>query len=282
MRRLLLLALLLPFVSSAQTRINAGGPSYTASTGFVWAADSGFNNGLTYSTTAAIGGTPDPTLFQTQRYSDGTSTPLTYTFSEPAGNYTVRLLFSEIYFTANGTGQRVFNVKINGTQVLTNFDIFAKVGSNTADTENFPASSTGTITIEFDNITQRALIDAIEIVPAPVLSNLTIGTKILVCASVCDGTDDSPETGTLIVSQQRLSQTFGFNSDGTISANVGIDVSVDPADFTFSLTDATGSLEYKIPQAVIASQINLGTLTFPTLRIQKTANGIVFKGFVTP
>ena len=41
-------------------------------------------------------------------------------------SYTVRLHFAEYAHTA--AGQRTFNVSINGTQVLTNFDIFATAG----------------------------------------------------------------------------------------------------------------------------------------------------------
>ena len=41
-------------------------------------------------------------------------------------NYLVRLHFCETYFTS--AGSRTFNVSINGTQVLTDFDIFAAAG----------------------------------------------------------------------------------------------------------------------------------------------------------
>ena len=54
--------------------------------------------------------------------------------------YTVRLHFAEIYWTA--AGQRRFNVAINGTQVLTNFDIFATAGANKALVRDFSATPT--------------------------------------------------------------------------------------------------------------------------------------------
>ena len=55
-------------------------------------------------------------------------------------SYTVRLHFAELYFSA--AGQRVFNVAINGTMVLTNFDIFATAKANfTAVVEQFTATA---------------------------------------------------------------------------------------------------------------------------------------------
>jgi hypothetical protein len=86
-------------------------------------------------------------VYQTERFGD-----FTYTIpSLTAGTtYTVNLHFAEIYWTA--AGKREFNVLINGTQVLTNFDVFATAGGeDIAIVKSFPAtaSATGTITIQF-------------------------------------------------------------------------------------------------------------------------------------
>jgi hypothetical protein len=67
--------------------------------------------------------------------------PITYTFPGlTAGtSYIVRLHFAELYFSA--AGNRVFDVSINGTAVLTNFDIFAAAGAQyTAMVEQFTAT----------------------------------------------------------------------------------------------------------------------------------------------
>jgi len=66
------------------------------------------------------------------------------------GNYTVRLHFAELAFSSSGS--RVFNVAINGSTVLSNFDIFATTGArNKAVVEQFTATAdgTGTITIAY-------------------------------------------------------------------------------------------------------------------------------------
>jgi len=124
-------------------RVNAGGPSYTDSQGQVWSADIDSSGGQVYSTTSPISNTSDPTLYQTERYG-----AFSYQFPVPNGSYNVLLKFAEIYFTS--PGQRVFNVAINGTQVLTNFDIVAATGPLTAIDESFPVTVTnGTITVQF-------------------------------------------------------------------------------------------------------------------------------------
>ena len=124
--------------------VRAGGSGYTDSGGTNWAADNSYSGGSPWSTIANILNTGAPTLYQTCRYGD-----FGYTFSMPNGNYNVTLKFAEISRT--GPGQRVFNVLINGLQVLSNFDIFARSGgANTAIDMTFPvAVSGGQITIQF-------------------------------------------------------------------------------------------------------------------------------------
>jgi Malectin domain len=82
----------------------------------------------------------------------------------PGETKTVRLHFAETFFSTGGS--RTFNVNINGTQVLTNFDIFAASGAkNKAIIEEFklPASSTGQYVITFSNVVNTAMVSAIEI-----------------------------------------------------------------------------------------------------------------------
>ncbi len=124
--------------------INAGGTAYTDSNAQVWSADKNFSAGSTSNTTNPIANTPDPKLYQTERYGN-----FSYAFSVPNGGYHVVLKFAETYWTKSG--QRIFNVSINGTQVLTNFDIVAAAGAAlTAIDKTFPVTVTnGQIAIQF-------------------------------------------------------------------------------------------------------------------------------------
>ena len=113
------------------------------SSGRTWSDDFGFLGGNTSITNAGIAGTATPALYQTNRWG-----AFTYQFAAPNGNYTVNLKFAETYFTSPGS--RVFSVAINGTQVLTDFDIVAQAGTLTALDKSIPVSVTnGQITIQF-------------------------------------------------------------------------------------------------------------------------------------
>jgi hypothetical protein len=109
-------------------------------------------------------------VYQTARIGATTASGVGATFSyaipglTSGSNYLVRLHFAETYFTT--AGSRVFNVSINGTQVLTNFDIFATAGGeNIANIQQFtePANSSGQMVITFTSVTNNALISGIEI-----------------------------------------------------------------------------------------------------------------------
>jgi hypothetical protein len=150
--------------ASSTVRINAGGGSYTDNGGNVWSADCCSSGGNTFGTAAAIAGTSDQTLYQTERWYPGT---LTYTFgSLPASSYQVTLKFAEIAYL--GPGQRQFNVSINGTQVLTNLDVAAQVGLNTALDETFTTTvgANGQLTVAFSKgAADNPIVSAIQAVP---------------------------------------------------------------------------------------------------------------------
>ncbi|PYX93729.1 MAG: hypothetical protein DMG67_03485 [Acidobacteria bacterium] len=136
-------------------QVNSGGPAVTP-----FAADAFFSGGQTASTTATIDTSavtnPAPmAVYQTERWggdANSNPAPFSYTFPNltPGASYTMRLHFAEIFWTT--VGQRKFNVAINGTQVLTNFDIIAAAGAaNKAIVEQFmtTANSSGQIVVSY-------------------------------------------------------------------------------------------------------------------------------------
>ena len=148
-----------PPASGTPIRINAGGGAFVDPTGVSWSADSGFSAGNTFAVGSTITGTSNPALYQTERWN---GSPFTYQFTVPAGTYTVTLKFAEIYFTA--AGKRVFNVSINGTSVLSNFDIFAQAGANAALDKPFTINHPGgALTIQFVPLVDNPKISGIEI-----------------------------------------------------------------------------------------------------------------------
>jgi hypothetical protein len=139
--------------------VNAGGSQYTAADGTVYQGDSGFSGGNFYSTTAAITGTTDDRLYQSERYGN-----FSYKIPVDDGDYLVTLKFAEIYWTK--VGQRVFNVSIEGKAVLNNLDLVAKVGPKAAYDVTFPITVTdGLLSIGFKSVVNNAKVSAIEIEP---------------------------------------------------------------------------------------------------------------------
>lgn len=147
--------------AAGNVQINAGGSAATP-----FSADTDFSGGSTASVSNTIdtSGVTNPApgaVYQSNRYGN-----FTYTLAGlvAGGSYTVRLHFAEEYWTA--TGQRVFNVSINGAQVLTNFDIFATAGAEykaVAEQFSTTADSSGSITIQFVTVKDNAQINGIEI-----------------------------------------------------------------------------------------------------------------------
>ncbi len=150
--------------------INAGG---NAAGNYI--TDTGFSGGQIYSSTASVDTSavtnPAPeAAYQSVRY----GTNFTYHIFHliPNTSYHVNLHFNELYWgtdLANGNGgegSRVFNVAINGTDVLDNFDIFATAGgANKAIVEPFTATSdsNGIISISFTSVTDNAMVNGFEV-----------------------------------------------------------------------------------------------------------------------
>ena len=142
---------------TSHIRVRCGGPQFTDGSGNVWISD----NAVNFSgTNASISNTTTPALYQMETWSTGT---LTYTYNVTPGTYTVSLKFAEFYLTKSG--ERTFNILINGSPVMSNFDILGSPGGamNTAIDEKFTVASSGQITIQLVPVIGSAKISAIEI-----------------------------------------------------------------------------------------------------------------------
>jgi CubicO group peptidase (beta-lactamase class C family) len=152
------------------SRINAGGSqvfaagamgpefasdrSYTGNTSVETGSGSVSTVGVLHATQAAV--------YEDARVGDD----FTYTIDSfpPNSTNTVRLHFCDRTFSA--AGQRQFNVKINGVQLLTNFDLALAGGLNKAVVHEFSvkASSTGTYAIQFLRGNNKATVSGLEVV----------------------------------------------------------------------------------------------------------------------
>ena len=175
-------ALTVPFtVYVPSYAINCGGGVQGA-----FAADSHFSGGSIFSDTNAIDtsnllGAAPAAVYQSERVGDAL-----YSLNQliPNGSYTVRLHFAEISPTVNNPGERLFNIFVNGTQALTDFDVLAYAGAkyraSLLDIKN-RADSTGTIQVQLAHgSASEAAINGVQILAsspvnqAPAFSGLVV------------------------------------------------------------------------------------------------------------
>ncbi len=146
---------------AAAIRIESGsGTTYTAS-GKTWIADAHFSGGSVVNRgSVAITNTTDDRLYQTERY--GLSG-----YNIPVANdtYVVKLYFAETYEGTVRSGQRVFDVNVEGYDI-NNLDVFAVAGGrNKAIVRTLynVTVSDGTLNIVFTKKSGAPMISAIEI-----------------------------------------------------------------------------------------------------------------------
>jgi len=142
-------------------QINAGGPAVAP-----FVADVDFTGGSTinHANTIDLSAVTNPApmaVYQTARVGNFTYTIPAFS---PGSSHTIRLHFAETFFST--AGSRTFNVSINGTQVLTNFDVFAAAGAkNKAIIEQFTvnANTSGQYVVQFTSVVNQSLLSGIEV-----------------------------------------------------------------------------------------------------------------------
>jgi len=110
-------------------------------------------------------GTP-AAIFQSERWDAAGGSEMQWDFPVPAGPYEVRLYFAETYDGTMAAGARVFDVSIEGSLVLDDYDIFADVGGMAGVVKHFLVTSDTNLDIDLAHVTENPAIKAIEIVSA--------------------------------------------------------------------------------------------------------------------
>lgn len=235
-------------------KINCGG---TAQLGYLPESDYGFttdygsldgSNG-SFSAGLQINGTDEDEIFRSEKYGLAT-----YTVRVPNGNYKVKLMFAENYFTQ--AGKRIFSVFLENSRVINQLDIFSEAGANTALIKEFNniAVNDGKIDLHFVTHLDKPLINGIVIEKLP--------------SGIEEGSTDVP--GSFILNQNYPNP---FNGQTVISFSVN-----KPGFFTFSLFSPTG--EQLIKKEL--GWLEEGSHSFPLGRKELSASGIYFFSLATP
>jgi YD repeat-containing protein len=246
------------FTVTYAPRVNAGGSEYTDGGGNSWAADQsysvsniwGHTGGSTFSTTNQIANTDDDVLYQSERFGN-----FGYKFDLANGRYNVTLHFAEIYSGTSGPNQRIFNVLIEGVQVLTYYDIAAQAGFETATTKTFPGIlvQDGQLNIDLVTVVGNAKISAIQIQPDQ-------PTKLGI-SSINNGTPPPATSSFPIIVQSQDS----FGNPVNVASATGVSV---------TRQAGTGDLGGTLAGTIAAgtSQVTLSAVTY-----SKAENGVVLR-----
>lgn len=178
-------------------RVNAGGPALTSwDCGPDWAADTDSTSPYrtSGSSTASYGPVTsvDPTvatatpasIFSSERWDPSGGSEMVWSFPVPAGRHVrVRLYLSDRCSCTPTAGKRVFDVTIDGSTVLDNWDANAAVGHNVGTMRAFDITSDGSVNIGLIHQIENPIIDGIELIdldatpftptPQPFVANRT-------------------------------------------------------------------------------------------------------------
>ncbi len=236
---------------TAVYRLHAGGGALNTSIG-AFAADAYYNGGSAFATGAAVAGTANGPLYQTERFG-------TFGYALPVSNgkYTVVLHFAELYWTQ--PGQRVFDVAAEGVKVLARYDIVKKVGPLTATSETFAVTvADGVLNLDFSALAaaggvDQAKVDAVEVlVPAA-------GNQAPVAYA------GAGQNVTLPASSAALAGS-GTDADGTVSAYAWAQVSGPAAAVFSSKTVAAPTVSGLVAGSYVFSLVVTTTWGWPARR----------------
>jgi PKD repeat protein len=180
-------------------RVNAGGPALASvDDGPDWAADTASsspyrNSGS--STSTAPSGLATPTndaavpkddfdrppahLWTTERYDPAGGAEMQWTFPVAAGTpIRVRLYLSNRCRCTDQGGERIFDVDLDGVNVIDDLDLTGQVGHDVGTMRSFDIVSDGTVDISFRHgAAENPLVDGIEIIRLDVPAGSSVGTQ---------------------------------------------------------------------------------------------------------
>jgi len=232
-------------------RINAGGAQVTNSIG-TFAADAYYSGGGTTTRTKAIAGTEDDAMYQSERSASANNANFSYAFPVSSGQYKVVLHFTEVYY--GNIGKRIFDVAIENTKVLDNYDILATVGANTADVKTFMANVTdGTLNITFIGLTSEGAVDRpkVSAIEVTKITTTTSATNVVAAAvSVKEPIEIKAVSDINITAYPNIFNDY---------INVKIEAE-EPAEYGIKVYDVVGTMLYQKSFTPISPDKNIHTI----------------------
>lgn len=279
-------------ISSTVYQINCG----SAGAALPYSADQYYSGGTMHAVTNTIdlSGVTDPapaSVYKSERYGNAT-----YTIPGLAAgnNYKIRLHMAELYQTA--AGKRKFNVSINGTAALSNFDIYATAGARyKAVVREFTANanSSGNIVIVFTTVTDNATVSGIEIIAAapnnaPAIATAATASPDTVMSTTTAlsvlGSDDNGEANLTYTWAATVTPgaTVTFSKNGTNAAKTTVATFTKAGCYTFQVTvkdagnlTATSSATVTVSQTASGITISPASMTLDTSAKQQFSAAVL-------
>ena len=204
--------------------------------------------------------------------------------NESGVEYQVDLLFAETWRAAFQTTRRVFDVDIDGQQVLTNLDVFARVGANAALVETFTITGDGNLDIDLSHVRNNPMISGVVVTrlgdPAPVENRAPVlnaiadrgATTDSLIAFTASATDPDGDTLTYSILTQGLPGTptispqlgqFSWTPPTAGTFNVTLLASdgqlTDTESFQVNVTDASPVNQPPVIGVIPTQQVTVGT-----------------------
>ena len=182
----------------------------------------------------AIAGTVDDPLYRSDHHWSASVQP-GYKFTVPNGIYQVTLKFAETQYTA--TGQRTFDVKLEGLTYLSRFDILAAAGGrNTAIDRTFQVTvNDGVLQIALIKVVGDPKINAIEVrsalsgpaatataTPVTIFTatpTATAGASLYLQRLNAGSNSDVTIGGAIWAADRAFDGSFGFMNGGTAGSS---------------------------------------------------------------
>lgn len=160
------------------------------------------NGGQTNNTTDAVLDAQGSMVFNSERYGD-----VQYNIPVANGAYSVNLLFNEMYWTASG--ERVFDVSLEGESVITGLDLFQEVGHDAAYSQHFDAHvSDGVLDIALTTVIDNAT-----------LSGILVRTKAATSSSVPTSSSSQSSAPSSVISSSSIATSSSAANNPNSSAS---------------------------------------------------------------
>ena len=149
-------------------RIVAQSGPVTDSDGRLWAADEYYSGGITVTRRNAVLNPSERAIYQGERFGN-----FSYRIPVATGKYRLTLHFAETYFGTfafqeDPVNRRLFNVFVNGTALLRDFDVVKEAGGPNRGLEkvfdNLEPNAQGMLLLEFIPVKNYAEVNGIEVV----------------------------------------------------------------------------------------------------------------------